>query len=235
MLQRLRPDALAIAIAVLFALSPVSHAADRPMGDRIILNLASEGWVKTDTAEVILTVNASMREDQAAQVRGTIMSTLERLSKDADWRITTFNRNADRSGLDSWFVQAQARIPDTALDGLRQAADKASKPGLKITVSAINFTPTLAEVEATRAKLRQQIYADALAELKRANTALPDKGYRIGMINFTRAMPVQRAQNEAYARTTQALAAPAPGNIAVQDHVRLQATVVLTTGDGKED
>ena len=106
---------------------------------------------------------------------------------------------------------------------------------MKINIATINFTPTLAEVEATRAKLRQELYASAQAELKRVNAAFPDRPYRIGIINFTQ-RPIVAARSEAgYDRATLAEAAPSPANIGVQDHIQMHATVILRQGTDEED
>lgn len=229
--------ALATIILGVSALAPLSGPAlaDDDFRDSIVLELTNEGWVETETAEVVVSINATMRQEQSASVRSDIMKALEKLAPKADWRITTFNRSADRSGLDSWYVQAQARIADTALDGIRQAAEKTSQPGLQISISAINFTPTLAEAEATRAKLRAGIYKDAKAELERVNQAFPDSPYHIGVINFTAQPigPMMAQDTVAYARAPMAME-KAQANIGVQDRIQLQATVVLVTEDSED-
>jgi len=228
---------LATIMAGACALCSLSHPslAEGVPQDRIVLELANEGWVETKTAEVIVSVNATMRQEQSANVRSDILKALGRLAPDAEWRITTFNRNADRSGLDSWYVQAQARIPDTQLDGMRQAAEKTSQPGMQITISAINFTPTLAEVEATRARLRADLYESAKAELAQVNKAFSMTPYHIGVINFTSQplAPMTQQGTVAYARAPMAME-KAQSDIAVQDRIRLQATVVLVTEEQKE-
>jgi hypothetical protein len=222
-----------VAVTALTALGRPA-LADGDFKDRIVLELATEGWVETQTAEVIVAVNATISQEQAAGVRADILKTLQTLAPKADWRITTFNRNADRSGLDSWYVQAQARIADTQLDGMRQAAEKTSKPGMQISINAINFTPTLAEVEATRASLRGDLYKSAQAELEQVNQAFPGSPYHIGVINFTSQPigPMIQQDSVAYARAPMAME-KAQSNIQVQDRIQLQATVVLVTDDDK--
>jgi len=231
--MRLKGSKGVLPLVAIVALWTAPALARGPADDRIVLDLAREGWVETKTAEVVLAVNATLKQEESANVRQTILAALQKLSPDADWRITTFNRNADRSGLDSWYVEAQARIDDTGLDGMRAAADKASQPGMTITVNAINFTPTLAEVEATRAALRQAIYKDAQAELDRVNAAFPDAHYRINLVNFTgRAVaPVPQPQFMARADAV----AAAPKAIAVEDRIQLQATVVLAAGEAAKE
>src|SRR3546814_302551 len=115
-----------ITVAALAALGRPA-LADSDFKDRIVLELATEGWVKTQTAEVIVAVNATISQEQAAGVRADILKTLQTLAPKADWRITTFNRNADRSGLDRWYVQAQARITDPQQTGRASCRQKVGR------------------------------------------------------------------------------------------------------------
>lgn len=213
--------------ALVFLINPIMAGAAPVRGDRIVLNLATEGWVETETAEVTVSINATLEESQAATVRQTILSALNDLAGEVEWRITTFNRRAEQSGLDSWFVQAQARLPDAALDGLRAAAQDASRPGLKITVTNIDFSPSLAEVESTRVRLRSALYDQAQAELKRVRAAFPERDYRIGRIDFTGIAGPSPERDVRFEAQRSAAPAPAPAGVQVEERIRLNATVVL--------
>lgn len=222
-----RIHSLALMLGAFFLLVlPVAADAAPARSDRIVLTLATEGWVETETAEVVVSVNATLEEGQAATVRQTILSALDELADDADWRITTFNRRAEQSGLDSWYVEARARVADQGLDGLRERADRASRPGLKITVANIDFTPTLAEVEATHARLRGDLYEQAQAELKRVRAAFSDRDYRIGRIDFA-GMGGPSPGRDGRLQMQRAMAEAAPAGVQVEERVRLTATVVL--------
>jgi uncharacterized protein YggE len=102
----------------------------------------------------------------------------------ADWRLTSFNRSQDSTGLERWSAMFEARLPENELNGLNDNAKKVSKAGMQVTLGDINFTPTLAEMEAARSALRTQVYKNVSDQLAALNAALPGRGYRIGVINF---------------------------------------------------
>jgi hypothetical protein len=56
---------------------------------------------------------------------------------------------------------------------------------MQLSVSSIDFSPTLEEMETARGALRGQIYKIANEQLATLNSAIPDRNYRIAVINFT--------------------------------------------------
>ncbi len=76
----------------------------------------------------------------------------------ADWRLTSFNRSEDQTGLERWSATFEARLPETDLNGLAETAKKISKAGMQLTIADIDFSPTLEEMETARAGLRTQVY-----------------------------------------------------------------------------
>ena len=149
------------------------------------------------------------------------------LAQGADWRFTVFDRNQDASGLEHWHAVVEARLPETQLGGLSDRAKQASKPGLQIKVQSVDFSPTLAEIEATRAKLRSDMYKKVNEALAQLNQSEPDRKYRIMHIDFNglvTAPPLQKM-----ART---MAAPMPdaemsSDVAVSEKAQLRANVTF--------
>jgi hypothetical protein len=196
----------------------VPYAPLRP-DDTVSLPLSVEGWVDTATARTELAIDAALPGSDAGKVRGDMLNAVKGLARDAEWRFTSFDRDQDTSGLERWHAVVEARLPENGLGGLAERAKQASRPGLQITVQAVDFTPTLAETEATKAKLRGELYKqvnDALAQL---NAAEPDRKFRVKGINFGFApiVPMQRAM---------IAAAPAP-NVSPAGPLELSQKVVL--------
>jgi hypothetical protein len=178
-----------------------------PQNDTVSMSLSLEDWVATQTARTELAVDAAMPGSDAGKVRGEILSAVKALAQNAEWRFTRFDREQDTSGLEHWHAVLEARLPEGQLGGLADRAKSASRPGLQIKEQTIDFSPTLAETEATRAKLRGEMYKrvnDALAQL---NQAEPDRKYRIENINFGFAPP--RPINYPMARAAAMPMAPA--------------------------
>jgi hypothetical protein len=179
---------VALASQVAFAQSaPI--IAYPPQNDTVSMSLALEDWVTTETARTELAIDAAMPGSDAGKVRGEILNAVKGLAQAAEWRFTRFDREQDSTGLEHWHAVLEARLPEGQLGGLADRAKSASRPGLQIKEQTVDFSPTMAETEATRTKLRGEMYKrvnDALAQL---NQAEPDRKYRIESINFGFAAP----------------------------------------------
>jgi uncharacterized protein YggE len=174
------------ALALLFLFSFISSAqADsgpKP-DDTVSFTLSAEDWVATKTAHVTLDVEAAVNASNAGSVRADVTKAVNEIAK-ADWRLTEFNRAQDQTGMERWSVVFDARLAESALNGLNDAVKKASKAGMQISVGKIDFSPTLDETEAVRAALRARILKEAGEQLAALNAALPGRSYRISEIVF---------------------------------------------------
>ena len=175
-------------LALLFSLALINFSArademPRP-DDRVIFDISGEDWVTTKTAHVTINVEAAVSASGAGNMRGDMIKAVNDVAK-GDWRLTSFNRNQDQTGLERWSAMFEARLPENELNGLADTAKKFSKAGMQLSVGDINFTPTLEEIEAASSALRIQIYKSANDQLTSLNNAIPGRNYRIGMINFT--------------------------------------------------
>lgn len=187
-----------ISLALLCIVPAISFADPmQPVLNDVIYQTSVEQWVTTKTAEVVVNVNATLNEDQLAQAHVDILNKLNKLAA-ADWHVTQFNRSPNESGLEQLLVQAQTRLPETALSDLREKAKKLSKPGETFTIQSITFVPTLAEIEAVRSQLRSQVYTQVQGELTQLNKMYPNQKYVVHQINFNEndvgPQPMARAQ-----------------------------------------
>jgi hypothetical protein len=151
--------------------------------DTLSLSLSAEDWVSTKTARTVINVNAAVSSDNAGSTRELMLKAVQLLAE-GQWRVTSFNRSQTDTGLESWFAQFEARLPEASLGGLNEKATKLSKPGVQLTVGQIDFTPTLEETEAVRANLRKMLMDKVNAELKAVNTAFPGRDFRVSEISF---------------------------------------------------
>jgi hypothetical protein len=171
------------ALASILAFSPAVYADDFKPDDRIVFDVSAEEWVTTQTARVTVGVNAAVAGASAGTMRADMVQAVNALAK-ADWRLINFSRNQDQTGLERWYAVYEARLPETSLGGLHEAAKKSSKAGMQLAISEIDFSPTLAEIEAVRATLRSQLAKQVNDQLAAMNTALPGRSYRIAEVNF---------------------------------------------------
>jgi hypothetical protein len=187
---------------------PVAHADDIKPDDSVVISLAAEDWVTTKSARVIVGVEAAVTAQTAGNARADMQKAVNDIAK-SDWRLTSFNRSQDQTGLERWSAQFEARLAEPQLGGLNDAAKKASKPGMQLTVYTIDFSPTLEERQAAQNALRTQIYKMANDQLTALNTALPGRNYRIAVIDFGNAgTPTAMFKNDEMLRGMAPGAAP---------------------------
>lgn len=220
---------LAAAALSLPLLSLLPAHAKPPLQDQVIFEVQEEAWVETDTARAIIAINAAATGANAAKMRSDMQEALKRLLPDATWRITSFNQSQNAAGLDAFEAIAEARVKNSATEGLSERAKSASRQGLQLNIAGIDFSPSLAEVEAAKAALRETVYKRALAERDRLNKSLPERPYRIARIDFAMTgMPQPMPAPYMRAEMATSVSGKQAADIEVTEKLRLQANVTLS-------
>jgi predicted secreted protein len=224
-------------LSVFLALAPAAAAADQlPLPpDSVNLSLSAEGWVEAAKARLVVAIDSARPAAEAGELRSGVHDSLAKLVPNADWHVTAFDRSRDQTGLERWHMEAEARVPETALDGLYDRAKAQSKPGEQVSVVSIDFTPELAELETVIAELRAKIYEKAKDEIARLAGLYPDRTYRMREISFGREggpAPVPMTMMKTARAAAPAAEAGAPADsgyapLGVAEHVELNASVVL--------
>lgn len=215
----------------LLIFSAISVAGQHPPPlNEVYLQVAMEEWVKTKTAKVVISINATASRQGLSKIRGEMLKSLNSIAK-ADWQFTNFNRSQDQSGLEQIYATAEARIDEQYLGGLYSNAETASKPGTKYRIGSVEFRPSLSETEAVREAVRVKLYERIREEVKRIRAVYPDQDFQIHKINFIPEMGGQvvrhmkmmgRANMESF---DAGVAAPAA--ISVSEKVTMNAIVVI--------
>lgn len=198
-----------------------------PLMNQITLTLHTQQWVTTKTALVSVGVNAAVSGSGLDKVQAEVMQKLNQLADKTEWHIVSFDRQQDKSGLESVQITAQARLAQTDLGGLRDKAKTLSKPGETFTIDNVQFTPSDDELQQANNLMRANIYQQAKAEIDALNKVYPDQKYYLHQINFVLTPPVMPMMNA----MAMARVAPAPGQpaLAVGNKQEMQATVVLAS------
>jgi len=199
-------------------------ANNKPPMNTVSMRLNAQGWAKTTTAKIIIAVNATQTNQDVSKMRGMILEKLNQIAK-APWKITTFMRTQDQSGLEKIYLQAQVRLPNAQLSNLRTRVQKVSQAGLKFSIVNMDFNPSLAEIELARGKVRQLIYADVKKELASLNTQYPKQHFVLHSINFSGSPSVVPM---VLSRQATGMARPM---MRVTQHIILTAQVVLASKD----
>ena len=203
-----------------------------PVINQIIYQIRAEQWVTAKTANVIISISATLNEDQLAKAHGDILAKLNRLAKNA-WHITQFDRTPNASGLEQLQVQAQARLPEEALSVIRSKAKNMSKPGETFNVDSITFEPELVDIELAKKELRDNIYQNINLELSKINKLYPVQHYIVHTLNFTenssiQPMPGPRAMI-ALASSDANIGAESAGSVMTANKISLTANIVLAS------
>ncbi len=225
--------------ALLLTMPAAAQTPLMPHDDTITVQLSAEDYVTATTGKVTLNVNAALKDSDAADTRKEILSGAQKIAR-TQWRIVNFNHSTDQTGLERWNATLEARLPESQLSGLNGVAKSASHPGLQFSVIGTDLSPTLDEMEAGRAKLRETLLAKATEELAHINKDA-SRTYRIGdieygssgvippmpmMQNFVRAkaMPMMAAVNGSVETS-----APEGGSLSVDQKIEMTATVTFAT------
>lgn len=219
-------------LLVLLALFPLAAAAnDFKPDDMVVTSLATEGWVTTKTARVMVSVNAAVTASSAGTTRDAMLKAVQQLGPKGEWRITSFNRSQDATGMEQWYANFEARLPEVDLGGINEKAKGASKPGMQLSVAQVDFTPTLDETEAVRADLRKKIMEQAAKELAAINGTLNGRTYRIAAINFGgmhAPMPMMAPRAMMMKAMADGAVAESAGEAPVETAQKIQMTATVT-------
>lgn len=202
-----------------------------PLLNKVSLQLRSEQWVTTKTALVSVSANASVSDQGIVNVQSDVMQKLNQLSNKGEWHIVSFDRQLDKSGLESIQIMAQARLPQTELGNLRDKAKAISKPGETFTITNVQFIPSEDEIRQSNIALRNNIYQQAKAEMDALNNLYPEQKYYLFRMDFMTPPvgepPMPMAQNTMMMAKMAYTQAPPP--LSVGNKVELQANVILAS------
>jgi hypothetical protein len=231
------PVVLMCSIAVVTANAEVLPVPRAPL-NKITYTTLVEKWATTTTARVTINMDAALDKVGLANVNAHVLENLHKMAGDADWHVTQFNRSQDKSGLEMLHVEAEARLSQSTLAGLRDKAKGISKPGETYTIGDIDFTPALPEMEKTHADARAVVYEQVKQEIERLNKLYPEQHYFLHQLDFMgQPVPVMAKVQmmETYGNAGNIGAARAP-NIPVNAKVTeiAQAIIASKVSKGKE-
>lgn len=211
----------------LMALSPIALAEDvvpQLVLDKVVFQVSAKEWVTTQTALLNVTINVTLNNADLVRARADIMDSLNKVAK-GDWHLLQFDRSQDNSGLEKLYVQAQARVDQSALTDIYQNAKSVSMPGANYQISGVEFKPSLEETQQVKAKVREKLYQQINDELARMNKAYPAQHYSVSNLIFVQGDNVVQPQAyEAKQMNVMAMAS-APAPLTVSNELVLTAMV----------
>ncbi len=205
------------------------------MLDKVAFSLTAKKWVKTDTARLQVNVNATLSNTNLMRMRQDIVKNLNTIAK-GSWQITQFKRSQDNSGLEKLYVSAEARVNQSLLTNVNNIATKVSKPGVKYNVENIDFTPSLAEVEAVKRSVREMLYSQANDEINNLNKQYPNQKYTLNqLVVLPEGATNIRPQLKRMQLENTMMAMVATPQISVSNEVKLSAVVSVASNRDEDD
>lgn len=222
---------LALTLPLSAIAADLPHFPPRPTLNKVTYQVTVEKWATTNTAKVTINMDAALDKVGLANVNRHVLETLHKMSGDADWHITQFNRSQDKSGLETLHVEAEARLPQNTLANLRDKAKSISKPGETYTIGDIDFTPALAEMEKTHADARAIIYEQVKQEIVRLNQLYPEQHYFLHKLDFNVPQIVPLAfSNTRMLSANNAMPAVAPPELNIPVNAKVTETAQVVVG-----
>lgn len=214
---------------LLFSLNTWASESLDPLLNKVTVQFKAEQWIKTKTALINIAINASVTDQGIEKIQADVMQKLNQIAA-GEWHVVSFNRQQDKSDLESIQIMAQARLPQSSLANLRAKAKSISRPGETFSIDTVQFTPSDDEIKAGETLLRNNIYQQAKMEIDSLNKLYPDQKYYLHQIDFIAgpAAPVPMAQQGEMYMAKMARASAAPP-LSVGNKQELLATVVLAS------
>lgn len=151
--------------------------------NQISMSLNSETWVTTQSAQVTVATNISVKQSELGQVQPHLLDNLKKLAK-VDWHITSLDQSQTASGLTTVTAQAQARVGQDHLSDLYSNAKAMSAPGAQYEVAKVDYSPSFDEIQVAQMQMRESLYKQAKDQLDLLNKMFPDSNYQIANIMF---------------------------------------------------
>lgn len=85
--------------------------------DEVTFQVSAKQWVSTQTALLMVNVNATLDNADLVRARADIMEKLTKIAA-GEWHLTQFDRSQDSSGLEKLYVQAQSRVNQASLTSI---------------------------------------------------------------------------------------------------------------------
>lgn len=219
---------LASSSAILAAsASPAIAVGKYPRLNVVHYQTSVEQWVTTKTALVTVGVDANLNQNGTDTLQQQINSSLQSLASDASWQMTDYERNQDASGLERIHIEEQARLTADQLNNLRSKTDTLSKPGIKYSIIDMQFTPSLAEMQAAQDALRAQLYDKIKQETNLLNKTYDQDFYVHNIQFFNGDAPMPMPQNGVQFKAMAMAAAPSQGGTTMSQRLVMSADVVL--------
>jgi hypothetical protein len=196
--------------------------------NQISLQLQEEGWVSSETAQVMVSIQAATSKNNVSVLIETITGKLKSLVKQSvSWRLVDLSTQKNSAGLFAVSAQLSARLSSDQLAQLQSTIDSLNKAGEQYKIEGVDYQPTLQEIAAENSRLRVLMYKDLLEQQKLINAAFPSANYQLQLLSFDSAYAGTPAPVMMYAGANTARQITANNAMPFSQHVILNASITF--------
>ncbi len=137
-----------------------------------------------------------VRDDTEAALQADIRQTVRSLVDAPDWMLSSVRRDTQPTGLETLTLTASVVVPDIQNHGLRERAEKASRPGLTLSNPIADTSIPTAVLQAAERRLRKTLLQRAIDEAAELSAHCPGlvlHSIQFGALAAVREPPTERA------------------------------------------
>ena len=209
---------------VLLTGSAFADCAQAPLIDVVRFDVAAKTSIPIDTAKVSVQLSANVSPKALSNVQSEVKGKLENAVESSQWTIDSYQQSKTQSGFIAVDVMLSSRLNAEQIAQLTQALDQISEVGQSFTIANVDYSPSQADIDAARNRLRIEVYQEIQKHADELNKATK-QDYQIHEIDFnTETVPNMK--------TRMVMMADASGNQAAQEmavdyQVNMNANVTL--------
>lgn len=156
-----------------------------PMSN-VSMALTAEEFITSETAKLSFTATYAIT-DPSVDAKAEILDAARRIVE-GEWYVTGVYREDSSAGIETVTYSLSIRVSEKLVGTIKGAIKNVNRSGLRFELTATDYTPTQAQIEAGNKTLRKAVYAKANEELEALNEATSSKDseekWVIGSINF---------------------------------------------------
>ena len=185
--------------------------------------------VKSSTALVMITVNATLMSKDTTNIQTNLLKRLNSSFPKVSWKTIDYQQRPAKSGAMNIFYRLQARLIQGQINNLAEIIRHHNLPNQNIQWQIINFKPSTVKLNQAKNQLMISIYNDIQKLAKKFNEQT-QSNYQVKSVNFqTNIGAPRQLQNTMLLMdaNNKAQQAQSSKNIAVAEDITMQANVVL--------
>lgn len=214
-------------LALTFTATGFAYAGTMPVVypeyNTITFTMDDKITVKSDTALVQVTMNATALSDNQTTVENSVLQKLQKILPSIQWKVINYNQMQAQSGAMNIQMDVQARLTQSQIQTLNKALAQHQSPNQKLTSQVLNYNPTVESISQAKMTLMIQMYNKIQHYLKTFNQQT-HRHYHIQNISYNSDQAPQPTRT-ASPMVRMAATNNAQGNLLVSQEVKISAYI----------